>query len=72
MNNCTLSLSTEGELRIATALGKPLALRTLLTEIDNPAFVNSPASLLTPQSDVGADIAPKSPLAQGMEGKPKR
>lgn len=72
MNNCTLNITTEGELRIATPLGKSLALRTLLTEIDNPAFVSSAADLRNPQSDVDADIAPKSPLAQGLQGKSKR
>lgn len=72
MNNCTLSVSNEGELRIATALGKPLALRSLLTEIDNPAFVSSPVDFSNPQSTAGADLAPKSPLAQELRGRPKR
>ena len=72
MNNCTLSISVDGEIRIATALGKPLALRSLLTEIDNPAFVSSPVDLSNPQSTAGANLAPKSPLAQEMQGRMKR
>lgn len=72
MNNCTLSISAEGEIRIATALGKPLALRSLLTEIDNPAFVSSPVNLLNPESTAGADLATKSPLAQELQGRRKR
>ncbi len=72
MNNCTLRVGADGEIRISTALGKPLALRALLSEIDNPAFVSSPVDFANPPSSASAELATKSPLVQDLRSRPKR
>ena len=72
MNNCVLSVGTEGELRIAAGLRKPVALRSLLSEADTPAFVHAPPDFSPLPSSTGAVLAAKSPLSPDPPTRTKR
>jgi hypothetical protein len=72
MNNCVLSIAETGELRITAGMKKPLVLKSLMAEVDNPAFANNPPDLSTPPTIANPVLTAKSPAAPEPPARPKR
>ena len=72
MKNCVLSIGETGELCITAGMKKPLALQSVMAEVDNPAFANNPPDLSPPSTIATPVLTANSPASPEPPAQTKR